>query len=103
MNSPTNADIADAFGITLSDVGDDDSDDEDDLPIFNCSSNKKSKKRKRSHNKNTAMLFGMFFMLAFFGSYIVVCTEIEDPDSIGVSNHIIPDPSKLIMSFSIRR
>lgn len=43
---------------------------EDDLPIFNCNSNKKSKKRKRSHNKNTAMLFGMFFMLAFFGSYI---------------------------------
>merc|ERR1711881_617690 len=37
---------------------------------FNCNSNKKSKKRKRSHNKNTAMLFGMFFMLAFFGSYI---------------------------------
>ena len=26
----------------------------------------------------------------------------EDPDNIGVSNHIIPDPSKLIMSFSIR-
>ena len=70
MNSPTNADIADAFGITLSDVEDDGSDDEDDLPIFNCNSNKKSKKRKRSHNKNTAMLFGMFFMLAFFGSYI---------------------------------
>merc|ERR1711959_120754 len=59
MNSPTNADIADAFGITLSDVEDDGSDDEDDLPIFNCNS-----------NKNSAMLFGMFFMLAFFGSYI---------------------------------
>merc|ERR1712178_464387 len=56
--------------VNLCDDEDDGSDDEDDLPIFNCNSNKKSKKRKRSHNKNTAMLFGMFFMLAFFGSYI---------------------------------
>lgn len=71
MNSPNNIDIANAFDLQLSD--DEDGTEDTSLSMFCCNDNgdnKTSKKRKRSHNKATAMLFGMFFMCAFFGSYI---------------------------------
>ena len=75
--SSTNSDIANALDLQLSeseaDGNNDDNNDEGiDLLTF-CNNDRKSKKRKisqgNSRNK-TAMLFGMFFMCAFFGTYI---------------------------------
>jgi hypothetical protein len=75
--SSTNSDLANALDLQLSeseaDGNNDDNNDEGiDLLTF-CDNDRKSKKRKiiqgNSRNK-AAMLFGMFFMCAFFGSYI---------------------------------
>ena len=95
MNSPNNTDIAHAFDLQLSDDDDDDNDDTS-LSLFylnDSNNNKASKKRKRSHNKSTAMLFGMFFMCAFFGSYIggvvpssKTLIQLPSATSVGVSS-----------------
>merc|ERR1711871_1687533 len=72
MHSPNNTDVAHEFDLRLSD-DDDDNNEDTSLMMFRCNnddSDRASKKRKRAPNKGTALLFGMFFMCAFFGSYI---------------------------------
>merc|ERR1712167_90952 len=67
MSPSNNSEISHVFDLHLSD-NEYGNDEDDDLSIFYCNNN--TKKRKRSYTNKTAMLFGMFVMCAFFGSYM---------------------------------